>query len=158
MRRGRRSGVWGLQGPTAAAIDRILSQTNSDKQLYLFNSFAGMPEITHDLDRAWDQGELAAPVEHVRDLFNGSPQVHIVPGFFNETLPNYTDLRFSFCHVDADLYTSQKECITYIIPRLLPGGFIVYDDYGFRGGPESKAAFEECLATEVPNLVPLPTG
>ena len=146
------------KGHTAAAIDRVLSQTNSDKQLYLFDSFAGMPEITHDLDRAWDQGELAAPVKHVRDLFSGSPQVHIVPGFFSETLPDYADLRFSFCHVDADLYSSTKECITYIIPRLSPGGVIVFDDYGFRATKGAKAAIEECLGTKVPNFVPLPTA
>ena len=146
------------KGHTAAAINRVLEQTNSDKQLYLFDSFAGMPEITHDLDRAWDQGELAAPVEHVRGLFSGCPQVHIVPGFFSATLPDYPDLRFAFCHVDADLYTSIKECITYIIPRLSPGGIIVFDDYGFRDTPGAKAAIEECLATEVPNFVPLPTA
>jgi hypothetical protein len=123
--------------------------------LFLFDSFAGLPEIVNDLDKAWEQGGLAAPVEHVQELFKGVSRVHIVPGFFSDTLPDYPDLRFSFCHVDADLYTSIKECIEYIIPRLSPGGTIVFDDYGFRATVGAKAAIEECLGT---NIVPLPTA
>jgi hypothetical protein len=146
------------KGHTAAAIDRVLAQTNSNKQLYLFDSFAGMPEITNDLDRAWEQADLAAPVEHVQDLFKDSSRTHIVHGFFSDTLPDYPDLRFSFCHVDADLYTSIKECIEYIIPRLAFGGIILFDDYGFRDTPGARVAVEECLGTDVPNFVPLPTA
>ena len=139
-------------------MDRVLEEQRSDKKLYLFDSFAGMPEITHPLDGAWKQGELAGSVEKVEELFKHSPRVNIVPGYFSETLHQYTDLRLAFCHVDADLYSSISECITYILPRLSVGGVIVFDDYGFRDTQGARAAVEERFGGEPQNFVPLPTG
>jgi len=146
------------RGHTAASIDRVLAQDAPDKKLYLFDSYEGMPEISHHLDSAWEPGDLASPVEDVQELFADSGRVKIVKGFFSETLSQYPDLRFSFCHVDADLYTSVKECIEYILPRLSPGGIIVFDDYGFRAAAGAKAAIIECLGNLGTNLIPLPTG
>ena len=145
-------------GHSATAMERVLSQTASEKQLFLFDSFAGMPEVTHDLDSFWEKGDLSVSEAAVRELFVSNPKVAIVPGFFSETLPQNPDLTFSFCHVDADLYTSVKECIEYILPRLSPGGIIVFDDYGFRAAAGAKAAIIECLGDLGSNLIPLPTG
>lgn len=146
------------RGHTAASIKRTLETHGSDKELYLFDSYTGMPVITHPLDRDWEQGDLASGVEHVQRLFEGQSQVNIVPGYFSDTLKDYEDLRFSFCHVDADLYTSIKECIEFILPRLSEGGTIVFDDYGFRDCPGAKRAIEEALGADCPSFIPLPTG
>jgi len=146
------------KGHTAAAMDRALEQEKSDKKLYLFDSFRGMPEVTHLLDGAWKKGDLASSEEGVRDLFKDSPRVSIVPGFFSESFPQYPHLRFAFCHVDSDLYSSIKECITYILPRLSVGGVIVFDDYGFRVTHGGKAAIEEHFGQPCPSFVPLPTA
>ena len=145
-------------GHTAAAMNRALEQQKSEKQLYLFDSFSGMPEITYPLDGVWKKGDLASPVESVRELFKGSQRVNILPGYFSETLPQHPNLRFSFCHVDCDLYSSVKECISYILPRLSIGGVIVFDDYGFRDTQGAKAAIDECFGQSHQPFVPLPTG
>ena len=146
------------RGHTAASIDRVLAQDAPDKKLYLFDSYEGMPEISHHLDSAWEPGDLASPVEDVQELFADSGRVKIVKGFFSETLSQYPDLRFSFCHVDADLYSSIDECIIYIMPRLSPGGVIVFDDYGFEETPGAKAVIQEYFGKEIPTFIPLPTG
>ena len=131
-----------------------MEQRKSEKQLYLFDSFLGMPEITHPLDGVWKKGDLASPVESVRELLKGSQRVNIVPGYFNETLPQHPNLRFSFCHVDCDLYTSVKECISYILPRLSVGGVIVFDDYGFRDTQGRKQRSKSALARHVNSPFP----
>jgi hypothetical protein len=146
------------RGHTAAAIKRTLEKHGSDKALYLFDSYAGMPDVTHPVDGDWEKGDLASGVEHVQQLFEDQSGVHIVPGYFNNTLPDHQDLKFSFCHVDADLYTSIKECIEFILPRLSEGGTIVFDDYGFRDCPGAKEAIEEALGADCPSFIPLPTG
>lgn len=146
------------KGHTAFALDRMLNETSSGKKLYLFDSFSGMPEITNRLDVAWQKGDLASQVEEVTELFHDSSRVHIVPGFFSESFPQYPDLRFAFCHVDADLYTSIQECIAYILPRLSVGGVVVFDDYGGIATPGAKVAVEECFGQKNPKFVPLPTG
>lgn len=145
-------------GHTAIALDRMLAEKKSQKQLFLFDSFSGMPEVTHPLDQAWKKGDLASSMANVRELFRDSPRVKIVPGYFSETLPQNPHLRFAFCHVDADLYTSIKECIAYILPRLSVGGVIVFDDYGFRSTPGAKEAVEEYFGQTPATFVPLPTA
>ena len=146
------------RGHTAASIKRTLEKHGSDKELYLFDSFTGMPDISHPLDGGWEKGDLASGVEHVQRLFEDQSDVHIVPGYFSDTLKGYEGLRFSFCHVDADLYMSIKECIEFILPRLSEGGTIVFDDYGFRDCLGAKQAIEEALGVGCQSFIPLPTG
>ena len=146
------------KGHTAISLDRTLDDAGSDKQLFLFDSFAGMPESSYHLDGAWAKGDLISDEQELKELFKDSPRVNIVPGYFSETFPHYPNLRFSFCHVDADLYTSVKECIQYILPRLSIGGVIVFDDYGFPGTPGAKAAITEALGGDTEAFVPLPTA
>lgn len=146
------------RGHTAASIKRTLEKHGSEKELYLFDSFTGMPNITHPLDGDWEKGDLASGVEHVQQLFEGQKGVKIVPGYFSDTFKDYEGLRFSFCHVDADLYTSIKEFIEFILPRLSEGGTIVFDDYGFRNCPGAKQAIEEAFRAGCPSFIPLPTG
>jgi O-methyltransferase len=40
--------------------------------------------------------------------------------------------RFRFCHIDVDVYESAKGILSWIWPRMVTGGIVVYDDYGFR--------------------------
>ncbi|MEO2017429.1 MAG: TylF/MycF/NovP-related O-methyltransferase, partial [Fuerstiella sp.] len=35
-------------------------------------------------------------------------------------------------HIDVDVYQSAKEVSEWVWDRLVPGGIIVYDDYGFQ--------------------------
>ena len=146
------------RGHTAAAMDGVLGDQGSEKRLYLFDSFSGMPASSHPLDTSWEKGDLAAQVEDVQRLFKNSSRALVVPGYFSETFPQYPDLHFSFCHVDCDMYTSVQECIAYILPRLSAGGVIVFDDYGFRDCLGAKAAIEEFLGGSRSSFVPLPTG
>ena len=145
------------RGHTALAMDRMLDQHKVKKRLWLFDSFSGMPDSLHPSDTSWTKGDLAADVAEVRDTFQDSTRVGIIPGFFSDSFPQYTDLKYAFCHVDCDMYTSVRECIDYILPRLSPGGVIVFDDYGFRDCAGAKAAIEEYF-TGAGGFVPLPTG
>ena len=39
--------------------------------------------------------------------------------------------KFCFCHIDVDIYHSAKDIVDWIYDRLIPGGIIIFDDYGF---------------------------
>jgi len=146
------------KGHTAISLNRVLNEAGSDKKLYLFDSFAGMPDTSNPLDTIWEEGDLTSDEQEVRDLFKDSPRVEVVPGFFRDSLPNHPDLKFSFCHIDADIYSSVQECIAYILPRLSVGGIILFDDYGFPETAGGKAAIEEVFGGEIGAFVPLPTA
>jgi O-methyltransferase len=39
--------------------------------------------------------------------------------------------RFGYCHIDVDVYNSASDVVDWIWEKLIPGGVIVFDDYGF---------------------------
>ena len=141
-----------FKGHTAMALAQQLNGTK--KTLHLFDSFQGMPEITHPLDSRWKRGDLANPIDNIGELFQQFDNVQLVPGFFSETFPQRQDLRFSLCHIDVDLYTSVRECLEYVLPRLSAGGVIVFDDFDDPACPGVRKAIEESIS----EYVPLPTG
>ncbi len=53
--------------------------------------------------------------------------------------------RFSFVHLDVDLYESTLAGLEYFYPRLIPGGVILSHDYSILAGV--KKAFEDFCMT-----------
>jgi O-methyltransferase len=58
--------------------------------------------------------------------------VELLEGIFpDETGDQIKNRQFSLCHIDVDVYESAKQVARWVWPRLVSGGIIVYDDYGF---------------------------
>jgi O-methyltransferase len=75
-----------------------------------------------------------------------------------QTFEGFCLERVSWVHIDVDIYQSVRDCIRFLYPRLVPGGFMVFDDYGFPSCPGARRAVDEAFASlpEVPLC--LPTG
>jgi O-methyltransferase len=48
-----------------------------------------------------------------------------------------------FAHIDVDVYESARSVTEWLWPRLVTGGMIVYDDYGFATCPGVTQAVDE---------------
>ncbi len=60
--------------------------------------------------------------------------VQIIQGIFPEnTGEQVTSNQFAFVHIDVDVYNSALHCFEWTWPKLVVGGAIVFDDYGFLG-------------------------
>src|SRR3984957_10366907 len=119
------------RGGTAAMIARVMAESGSSKKLYLFDTFSGMPktDAVRDLHRAGDFADTSA--EDVERFVN-EPKIAVIrKGFIPETFVGLEPDRFAFAHIDVDIYKSIIDSLEFIWPRLMPGGFIVFDDYGF---------------------------
>jgi hypothetical protein len=53
----------------------------------------------------------------------------VIAGYFPETADCVLHEKFSYVHVDVDLYESTYAALTFFYPRLLPGGRIIAHDY-----------------------------
>lgn len=73
-------------------------------------------------------------------------QVQLVKGYFEKSLPELSDRRFSFVHLDCDLYDSYKTCLEFFYPRLEQGGIILFDEYNDAAWPGCNKAVDEFLA------------
>ncbi|MBF0145342.1 MAG: class I SAM-dependent methyltransferase [Magnetococcales bacterium] len=120
-----------------------LLAVDGDRWVHVFDTFAGMPET----DPRWDhfrQGDFGdTSLQEVRDFLAPLPHVTLYPGVFPDTAGPIGDKRFGLVHVDVDIHQSVLECCRFFYPRLVPGGILVFDDYGFPKCPGAKKAVDE---------------
>jgi O-methyltransferase len=58
--------------------------------------------------------------------------IELLEGIFPDiTGGQIEDRKFSLCHIDVDVYESARQTAEWVWPRLVSGGIIIYDDYGF---------------------------
>ena len=65
-------------------------------------------------------------------------------GLFQDTL--YPQMPIALAHIDCDWYDSVKTCIERIVPKLSPGGIIIFDDYSSYSG--CRRAVDEWLESD----------
>jgi O-methyltransferase len=126
-------GVW--RGGTGALIAKKVLSTGSNDPVYLCDTFEGVVKAgAHDAD--YKGGEHSDTSQHiVEDLLRtlGVSNTRILKGVFPDETAHLIDpnARFRLCHIDVDVYQSAKDVVAWVWDRMVPGGIIVYDDYGF---------------------------
>jgi O-methyltransferase len=126
-------GVW--RGGTGALIARKARLCGIESPVYLCDTFSGVVK-TSDKDTHYRGGEHAdTSLPIVEKLVHDTlklDNVRILPGIFpDQTAQMVEDSSFRFCHVDVDVYQSAKEVVDWVWGKLVIGGIVVYDDYGF---------------------------
>ena len=107
------------------------------RTLRLFDTFEGMPEVS-EYDNFHRKGDFKAGVPDI-------PKAHIYKGFIPDTFLGLSGAEIGFAHIDVDIYQSVKDCIEFILPRLVKGGIMVFDDYGFKTCKGAKKAVDELI-------------
>jgi O-methyltransferase len=107
---------------------RLMCEVRGNRAVYLFDTFEGLPS-TDQLDSRFGAGQYAASLEKVRGYLAGFPNVHIQKGLFPATSGPIADKRFSFVHLDVDLYQPTRDSLEFFYPRVNPGGMFLIHDY-----------------------------
>lgn len=143
------------------------------RHLHLFDSFEGIPEPDETIDgeRATEfarsagggaKGKLVAlentyeavgTLEANRELLEqivgyDTDYLHYHKGWFQDTLPKEADEvgAIAILRLDGDWYSSTKVCLEHLYDKVVRGGFVILDDYGWYEG--SKKAVDEFMARE----------
>ncbi|MBR5389088.1 class I SAM-dependent methyltransferase [Candidatus Saccharibacteria bacterium] len=140
------------KGETSLLLAKLLKSHNSDKKLWLYDSFAGLPEKTkEDYSAAGIQfkaGELFVSKREVIEKFKRAGlRVPIIKKAFFEDLNSENDLPglISFAFLDGDLYASIKTSLHLVTPKLDKQGIIIVHDYNNPELPGSSRAVDEFL-------------
>lgn len=139
-------GTW--NGGSGAILAKVGARDS--REIWLFDSFEGLPppnSVDGREARRW-VGECLGQEEQVARVLgrvHANPErVHIVKGWFNDTLHESGTGRIALLHVDADWYESTRLVLGAFYDRVATGGFLVVDDYGV--WPGCRRAVDEFLA------------
>ena len=147
------------RGDTSLLLEKMLENaekskkiTNGSKTLWLYDSFAGLPEKTkEDSSVAGDEfkaSELFVSKREVIERFKkANLKLPVIKKSFFENLNPETDLpeKISFAFLDGDLYSSIKTSLNLVVPKLSEQGIILVHDYNNPKLPGPARAVDEFL-------------
>lgn len=135
------------------------SQGKEGRKLHLFDTFEGMPVLADSDPGGHKKGDFGdTSLESVKELLSGYNHVEYHPGFIPTTFDG-VDGRFAFVHVDVDLFETSSACYEFFYPKMVKGGIMICDDYGFRKYQTSaRKAVDSFFADKPEVVVTLPTG
>jgi O-methyltransferase len=148
-----RGGTALLEARTLAAAEPATRRT-----LHLFDSFAGMPAGVAD-EESFAPGDLSrTSPERVRRLLAEYLFARLHVGFIPATFAGLELPGVAWAHVDLDIEEAVRDAVAFLFPRLVPGGFMIFDDYGFPSCPGTRRAVDEAFAGRAEVPLCLPTG
>lgn len=126
-------------GTAAGGSARLIGEYSGDKVIHLFDTFEGLPK-PGELDGRFTEGSFRCSLDDVKQYLTGR-RVEFHKGYFPGSASAVQDRRFSFVHLDVDLYQSTLDSLRFFYPRLNPGGIIITHDYSWAAGVDQ--AFSE---------------
>lgn len=145
-----------FRGHSTYLIARLLQENGFAGQMHVFDSFEGLSPFTEpDTGGVYQTDEhketirlhFKANREQVMALLAPFEFVRFYPGWIPERFEEVQDRRLGFLSVDVDLYEPTRDSLRFFFPRLVEGGMVYLDDYGFyRTFPGARKAVDEYLA------------
>ena len=136
----------------------LLDQGIKDRDLYLFDTFEGMP-MPEDKDvdcngkpamdtfaekqltaasSTWANASLEDVTQAMKSTGYPMEKVHFIKGLVEETIPEGAPESIAFLRLDTDWYKSTKHELEHLYPLLKPRGILIVDDYGhFKGAQDA---------------------
>lgn len=132
---------------------KLICEANKEnKAFHLFDTFEGLPDLCHiDNVEQFQKGNFSASFMNVKNYLKKYQNIHFYKGLFPETAMPVKKKKFSFVHLDADLYESTLASIKFFYPRMSKGGIIISHDYiGLEG---VRKAFDDFFKDKIEPVI-----
>jgi len=131
--------------------------TNKQKRMHLFDSFEGLSSPNAIDGNYWVKSDLSINEQVVRGNLPKSKRILYYKGWIPDKFDMVADIKFSFVHLDIDLYQPTHDSLVFFYPRMEVDGIIVCDDYGFDSCPGAKKALDDFFIGKE-EIIKVPTG
>ena len=155
-------GVW--KGFSFGVVTQYLNWSSIPKNLYLYDTFTGIPEAYNSEKRSnavYEQQNADDPdaiFKAAQARFDGMENVHLVRGTVPETFAQTCPEKIALLHLDMNSAASEIAALEVLWDRLVPGGLIVFDDYGWASYSAQKIAEDAFMKERGHTIMELPTG
>lgn len=134
----------GVARGDSLALLKILSiAEGKNRPIIGYDTFEGLPEPA-----AFERGvrgqfghSKAAVVQFFKDRQVPMDGITLVRGDIRDTLKDF-ESDIAFLHIDLDLYEGYKAALSYLWDKVVPGGIVLFDDYGYDWAGADKAVDE----------------
>lgn len=157
------------RGFLSSAIMEYLKWDSLCKIFYLLDTFAGLDE--HYLSEKeiksgaieknkqnLEKGFYVQGVDSVRANFSEWKNVCIIQGPIPDTLSRVDTHKIAYLHLDMNSVFPEVAAFNFFWERLVPGAFILLDDYAYYGHEEQKYAMDAAARAKDLKIASLPTG
>ena len=156
----------------------IYEPYNHTRRIIGFDTFSGFPEV-HEKDMTDGKSEhtrvgafqttssIQEELEHLAKIHDANrpighiPKIELVAGDACQTVPEYVaqhpSLLVSLLYLDFDLYAPTKAALTALLPRVVKGGVIAFDELNCAEFAGETTALLETLSLERVELRRFPT-
>lgn len=119
-----------FRGHSGWLIGKTLEGLGSSRAVMLFDTFESFPQEQTGIDYFWS-GTHHVLLDEVREKMRGLPNVELVPGEFESTVPERITGQLALAYVDCDSYRAVSYVASALFEEhLSPGGVMVFEDYG----------------------------
>ncbi len=134
-----------------------------ERRLYLFDTFSGTPDDEKLTPEEREEGMGGRHGDTSADyvarlLSRWDPIPVICQGDVFDTVPAVETGPLAFVHLDLNAAAPTKHVLEHVYDRLVPGGVIVFDDYGWDDYVEQRRTIDAFLQPRPETIIALPTG
>jgi len=129
------------------------------RKFYLFDTYCGLVQelITSD-DRAAYRNHYVECYDFVRESVKDYDNVVVVKGTVPDSLSTVTIEQVAYLSIDMNCVQPEVAALKYFWPKIVAGGVIILDDYGFSGHEAQKRGADEFASSHGVKILSLPTG
>ena len=142
------------KGTSARILCDCLEFGGVDKKFHLFDLFEHDDDMAHH--SMPEHGESL--FEKVSQRFKDYDNVTVTKGRVPDTLSDTEPEKIAFLHIDMNDAAAEVGALNRLFDRVVPGAFVVLDDYGWLGYRTQKELEDAFFAERGYEVLDLPTG
>lgn len=148
------------KGAASRTVCEYIGFNSLDRDFFLLDTFAGVPadSLLRFERRPVDYNKHGSYAEEARKNFRAFPRAHVIEGRLPNTLSHVKAERIAYLHVDLNALTPEIAVLELLWDRIVPGGFIISDDYGHGGHEPQRQAWDRFAESRGLVVWALPTA
>ncbi|MEJ2610416.1 MAG: TylF/MycF/NovP-related O-methyltransferase [Candidatus Thiodiazotropha sp.] len=146
------------KGATSKLILIMNVKSIYQKIHHIFDSFEGLSKPGDKDGVPWSKNDLSAGEDVVAENLHPYKNFIMYKGWIPDRFDEVKSKKFSFIHVDVDLYGPTKDSIEFFYERMSEGAIFLCNDYGFTSCPGATQAVDEFLDDKPERMIALSGG